>query len=237
MDLSKLKTARPLAQLKQGRGDWYRITNQGETAEVMIYDEIGYWGVSADQFVREIQNVTAKSLTVRLNSPGGEVFDGIAIYNSLKSHPATVNVKVEGLAASAASFIAMAGDTVEIARNAMMMVHDAHGLAIGNAGDMRQMADLLDQTSANIADMYAQRSGKTVDHWRTVMKAETWYTGQQAVDAGLADQVYDDAPVENSFDLSIFANMPKPGSHEPEEVSWDDIDIDPESIRLALKGA
>jgi ATP-dependent Clp endopeptidase proteolytic subunit ClpP len=171
-------------------GHWYEIKNiAADVAEVAIYDEIGYWGVTASEFVKDIQSVQAKSITLHINSPGGDVFDGIAILNSLRQHPATVNVVIDGLAASAASFIAMAGDTVEIAPNAMVMIHEASGLVIGNAEDMVEMAALLDKTSANIANVYAQRAGGDTEDWRTAMRAETWYSDQEAVDAGLVDSI------------------------------------------------
>jgi ATP-dependent protease ClpP protease subunit len=194
---------------------WFRITDQADTADVWIYDEIGYWGTSAQDFVDQLKAITAPKMSVHINSPGGEVFDGIAIYNCLKSHPANVEVRVEGLAASAASFIAMAGDKITVARNATMMIHDASGLCIGDATDMQQMADLLAKLSDNIADIYAQRAGGTVAEWRERMLAETWYTGAEAVDAGLADEMTDPTPppapdMDNTWDLTIFAKAGRP---------------------------
>jgi hypothetical protein len=128
---------------------------------------------------------------VHINSPGGDVFDGIAIYNALANHAASVTTYIDGLAASAASFIAQAGSPVKIARNASMMIHDAEGICVGNCAAMLEMADLLDAASNNIADIYS-RSGGTVPQWRDRMKATTWYhNGQDAVDAGLANEVYE----------------------------------------------
>jgi ClpP class serine protease len=141
------------------------------------------------------------TIELHINSPGGDVWDGIAIYNALCNHPASVLSYVDGIAASAASFIAQAGGKVSIARNGTMMIHDAEGICIGNAADMTEMADLLDKASNNIADIYAQRCS-TVLQWRKAMKATSWYVGQEAVDAGLADEAYepdpgtDDAPAE-----------------------------------------
>lgn len=177
-------------------GHWYEIRNvSADAVDVAIYDEIGYWGVTASDFVREIQSVQAKSITLRINSPGGDVFDGIAILNSLRQHPATVNVVIDGLAASAASFIAMAGDNVAMAPNSMLMIHEASGMVLGNSQDMSEMAALLDKTSANIANVYAQRAGGDPETWREAMRAETWYSDQEAVDAGLADEILgSDAP-------------------------------------------
>lgn len=220
---TRRRLARPMDLLRQGRTDWYRIENKaGDTAEILIYDEIGYFGVTAQDFVNDLSGITAKNISVRLNSPGGDVFDGIAIYNAIKRHPSKCTVTVDGIAASAASFIAQAGDRVVMTRNSQMMIHDAWGLCVGNASDMREVADLLDRFSANIADIYTQRAGGTVDLWRTRMKAETWYSAQEAVDAGLADEIEgaSEAP-ENSFDLSVFnyagrANAPTPEHTRPD---------------------
>jgi hypothetical protein len=125
---------------------------------------------------------------VRINSPGGSVFEGIAIANALRAHPANVTVQVDSVAASIASVIAMAGDRIEMAPNSMMMIHDASGLAMGNAADMEEMAELLDLISDNIADAYAARAGGTREQWRERMRAETWYLPEDAVDNGLADE-------------------------------------------------
>lgn len=189
----KPRNGRPInfqrpAQAQVGR--WYEIKNIAtDRAEVAIYDEIGFWGVTASDFVRDLQGVQAKNITLHINSPGGDVFDGIAILNALRQHSATVDVVIDGLAASAASFIAMAGDTITMAPNAMIMIHEASGLVIGNAEDMTEMAALLDKTSANIANVYAQRAGGTAEDWRQAMRVETWYSDQEAVDAGLADAI------------------------------------------------
>ena len=179
------------AQLGVEARSWYRITNQdgSDEAEVMLYDEVGGWfGATADEFIADLKGVTAKNLRVRVNSPGGSVFEGIAIANALRSHPANVTVQVDGIAASIASVIAMAGDRVEMAPNTMMMIHDASGLCMGNASDMEEMAELLDLISDNIADAYAARAGGTRDEWRDRMRAETWFLPDDAVKAGLADE-------------------------------------------------
>jgi ATP-dependent protease ClpP protease subunit len=184
---------RAMVRRPENRGDWYRISNAEDRAEVFIYGAIDDWdGVSASGFVRELRAVTAKAIDLHINSPGGLVFDAIAIHAALKNHAATVDVHVDGLAASAASFVAMAGDTVTIEKPAKMMIHDAMGLTIGNAADMREMADLLDELSDTIAGIYADRAGGTVASWREAMRAETWYGAAEAVKAGLADKVAND---------------------------------------------
>lgn len=213
---------------------WYSVKNvAADTVEIGIYDEIGMWGVTASDFMAELTAVDAKNITLRVNSPGGDVFDGLAILNSLRNHPATVNVMVDGLAASAASFIAMAGDSVTMAPNSMMMIHEASGLCMGNAVDMRELADLLDKTSANIADIYSRRSGRPADEHRAAMRAETWYSDQEAVDAGLADSVLGSEPKAGNKAAPATITAEK----ATEAVSWSDLDIDLETIRTALKGA
>jgi ATP-dependent protease ClpP protease subunit len=170
---------------------WYRISNavDSDEAEVMLYDEVGGWyGATADQFIADLRGVTAPSLRVRINSPGGSVFEGIAIANALRSHPANITIQVDGIAASIASVIAMAGDRIEMAPNTMLMIHDASGVCLGNAADMEEMAELLDLISDNIADAYAARAGGTREQWRERMKAETWYLPEDAVANGLADE-------------------------------------------------
>jgi ATP-dependent protease ClpP protease subunit len=212
-------------QPKTGRArDWYRVYNHAasSSAEIFVYDEIGFWGVSASDFVREVAALNVKTISLRINSPGGEVFDGVAMFNALRNHPARVDVTVDGLAASIASVIAMAGDTVTMGRGSQMMIHDALAVCVGNAADMRSAADLLDKCSDNIAGFYADRAGGTVANWRATMAAETWYTAQETVDAGLADKVADlppapvDAPTAE-WDLSVFrypgrTSAPAPGA-------------------------
>lgn len=202
------------AQAREPR-PWYRITNQADDeAEVMLYDEVGGWlGATADEFINDLRGITASKILLRVNSPGGSVTEGIAIANALRSHPANVTVQVDGIAASIASVIAMAGDRVRMMPNALLMVHEASGLCVGDAAEMIKMAELLDKISDNIAGAYAARAGGTETEWRQVMKEETWYRGEEAVAAGLADEVVPmpkrgDDPAEpemrQRFDLSAY---------------------------------
>lgn len=179
----------------KGPHDWYRIEAKAdEPAEVWIYDEIGWYGTSAGDFARDLAAVTSSTINLHLNSPGGSVFDGVAIHNSLRAHKATVNVTVDGIAASIASVIAMAGDTVTMGRGTEMMIHNPSGIVLGNAVDMREMADLLDRLALDLAGFYHERAGGTLASWSAAMDAETWYSAQEAVDAGLADSVIGDDP-------------------------------------------
>lgn len=215
VDKSRLKTARPLARLREGRTDWYKIQNLASSgaAEVWIYDEIGYWGTSAQEFVAELNAIKASKVDVHINSPGGEAFDGLAIYQALRNHPAHITTYVDALAASAASFIAMAGDERIIAPHASLMIHDAFGLCIGNAAEMAKMQDDLARLSDNLAAIYASRAGGEAATWREAMRAETWYSAEEAVATGLAHRVQvdekaaekpDTPAAKNSWDLSIF---------------------------------
>lgn len=184
---------------------WYRITNRLDSAQVHIYAEIGAWGITADAMCKELTALDAKAIDVRINSPGGDVFDGIAIHNALAAHPATINVHVDGVAASIASVIAMAGDKVTMARGSQMMIHEGHTVAVGAAADMRKQADLLDTVSDTIAGFYADRAGGTVPDWRNRMRKETWYSAEEAVQAGLADEVAQPSrQVKATWDLSVF---------------------------------
>lgn len=185
---------------------WFRIENRpaaageggaqvGPTTDIYLYDAIGEWGVTAQDFVNALRSVVTGTITMYVNCEGGEVFDGLAIYEALRRHPANITAFIDGIAASAASFVVQAADRVVMAEHAKMMIHDAHGLALGNARDMRSMADLLDALSDTIADIYAERSGKTRDDWRAAMQAAdggpdgTWYDARAAVKAKLADEM------------------------------------------------
>lgn len=166
-----------------------------DTAEVFIYDEIGgSFGVTADDFVRDLNELTASNITLRINSPGGSVFDAITIMNALVQHPANILTRVDGVAASAASIVAMAGDTIEMMVGSQMMIHDASGSLVGNAAEMRQMATFLTEQSNNIAGIYASRGKGDTEYWRNLMLKETWMTADKAVELGLADQVYKPTP-------------------------------------------
>jgi len=194
---------------------WFRFENKAaDTAEVWIYDVIGSdpftgEGVNAKDFAQELAAIKAPNILLHVNSPGGDIFEGVAIASALREHPANVTAHVEGLAASAASFIAMAADQVVMSQGSMLMIHDGMGLTMGNAEDHRKTAMLLDQLSNNIAGFYARKAGGSVPEWRARMEAETWYDAADAVKAGLADEVSSDQAPTNHFNLSRFHNVPE----------------------------
>lgn len=186
----------------------------GSRGEIWLYDQIGesFWGdgISAKTFQKELSALgRVTTLNVRINSPGGDVFDGLAIYNQLKTHPARVVVDVDGLAASIASVIAMAGDEVRMAANSMMMIHNPHGMAVGDANEMQRVAALLQQVKGSLSDTYAARTGQQKDQLSAWMDDETWMSAETAVQYGFADVVTDAQQVSASFNLlKNFRNVP-----------------------------
>ena len=210
-----LRSTRRLSNLMGQRPGWYSITNSA-TADgptlVSIYDEVGFYGVSAGDFLADLKGVSG-DIQVSINSPGGDVFDGIAIFNQLKQRSGSVHVIVDGLAASAASFIAQAASPgkLEVAPHSQMMIHNGFSMAIGDAADLRQTADLLDKITTEIASIYAERSGKPVASWLAAMAAETWYSDAEAVEAGLADNIHGQDPAPKAeWDLTIYARHAEP---------------------------
>jgi len=172
----------------------YTIHNAaGEEAVVRIYDEIWWLGVNALDLVADLDAITAPKIRVEINSPGGDVFDGIAIYNALRLHPADITTRVDGIAASIASVIAQAGDHRVMVASSQMMIHNAWGMTIGDQSDHQEMVALLEMQDGIIADIYATKADKDIDHFRTLMNAETWMTAEQAVSEGLADEVLEPA--------------------------------------------
>jgi ATP-dependent Clp protease protease subunit len=188
---------------------WYDFRAQTGGAEIVIYDEIGAFGIPAKAFLDELKALgPVAELTVQINSPGGSVFDGVAIYNALKRHEARVTVWIDGIAASIASMIAMAGDEVVMPENAMLMLHDPSALVIGTAADMRGMADALDKMKAGMVAAYRDKSGRHDAEIEALMAAETWLSAQEAVAIGLADRVEEPVRMAAHFDLSRFRNTP-----------------------------
>ncbi|EPY0550001.1 ClpP-like prohead protease/major capsid protein fusion protein [Escherichia coli] len=170
---------------------WFRMQagGQGE-ADIYIYDEIGFWGVTAKQFISDLNALgDITHINLHINSPGGEVFEGIAIFNALRNHGAGITVYVDGVAASMASLIAMAGDTVIMPENAFMMIHKPWGISGGDAEKMRTYADRLDKLESVMVPVYAQKTGKTTDEIAVMLADETWMSGAECLAHGFADQV------------------------------------------------
>lgn len=180
----------------------------GDEATILIYDEIGYWGIQAADFIRQLAELTASTINVRINSPGGGVFEGIAIYNAIRQHSAHIIVHVDALAASIASLIAMAGDEVKIAKNAYLMIHEPWTITMGNASQLRRDADLLDKFGDTILGAYVAQSGQDAEEIRQLMRDESWVNADEALELGLVDEVVDTSEVKATFDLSVFQHAP-----------------------------
>lgn len=173
---------------------WYSITAKSDKAEIWIYEMIGedFWtggGITAKNFQKELSDIKASQIDLHINSPGGVVFDGITIYNLIKQHPANVTTYIDGLAASIASVIALAGDKVVMAANALYMVHNPTGLAMGTATDMRSLADVLDKIAGTMVGTYVGKTGKPEGDIKAMLDAETWMTADEAMEHGFIDEI------------------------------------------------
>lgn len=178
----------PVAQVRRG----LHLTNlAAETADLYLYDAIGGWdGVTAKDVVGALSASAGRRVSLYINSPGGDIFEGHAIHNAIKRYNGAVTGHIDGIAASAASYIAMACNELWAAPNAQIMIHDGQGLCMGPAADMRECADLLDLLSDSIAGMYAERAGGEASEWREKMRNTTWFNASQAMDAKLITGVH-----------------------------------------------
>lgn len=208
--------------------NWYTIKALAATgeAEISIYDEIGSWGVTAAAFIADLKKIDAKKIVLSINSPGGSVFDGYAIYNALKFSGKEITVRVMGIAASMASYIAMAGTKIEMPANSMMMVHNAISGVYGDAENMRDVADVLDKIDNSIVATYMARTGKSEEDVRALMAADTFMTAAEALELGFATDVIDTISATANFELdklpenvrAMFkASAAKPGPDDEED--------------------
>lgn len=193
-----------------------RVQTTGDSeATIYVYDVIDdWWGIDAETFVREVNGLNVETLNVRINSPGGDVFTARAMQTALRQHPANVVVHIDGLAASAATFLAMAANEVRISAGAFFMIHKGWSFMMGNADDMRTQAQLLDAIDDSIAADYVKRTGLSVDQVAAMMTAETWMSSEQAFAHGFADKISDvtehKAPETDDklYDLSAYQHPP-----------------------------
>ncbi len=217
------------------RDNWYEIDNRSDDeATVYVYSDIGWIGATAEEFVAELKDITAPKINVRINSYGGSVFEGIAIFNALRSHPAEVTTQVDGIAASIASVIAQAGDHRIMLDASEMMIHQATGIAIGaTESDMIELAGILKNQTEKIAGIYAQRKGdgRSKAHFLTLMRAGganmgTWLSPKETVSEGLADEVVipktkteatTEEPVETPTTPTDFTDL---FNVDPEDIEW-----------------
>lgn len=191
------------------RPDWYKIEALSEDeAEIIIFDIIGFPFNDAAELVRTLAGMKQKTITVRINSPGGDVFDAVAIFNALQSHPSKIITRVESLAASAASLIALAGKQVQAYQNAILMLHEPWVYSAGNQYDLREIAEILGKISENMVDIYTGNSNVGKKEIREMMKAETWLNAKEAKEKGFIDTILDGKTAKAQFDLSMFAHVP-----------------------------
>lgn len=189
--------------------NWFEIQNkaESETADVYIYSEVGGYDVNAKNFIDELKTIKDKNIDVHINSLGGSVFDGLAIYNALKNHSKRVTTKVEGIAASIASVIAMAGDKIEMAENSLFMIHNPFAMSGGDANELRKTANILDKIRNEIAEIYASKSNHNAQHYINLMDVESWFNSKETLELGLINGITDNLQIENNYDVSKFQNI------------------------------
>lgn len=190
--------------------DWFKVQAiSDDETEIMIYDVIGWPFISADDFVRALADITAKTVTVRINSPGGDVWDGMAIFNALKTFSGKVVTRIEGVAASMASIIALAGKEVQAYANTMYMIHEPYVFTAGNQYSLREWADILEKMSGQMIDIYSSNATPGKREIAQMMKDEAWLTAKEAKEKGFIDTIIDGKAAKAQFDLSMFANAPE----------------------------
>ncbi len=185
--------------------NWFNIKAQTEgnvsSADIYIFDYIGGYGVSARNFINELKQLDVKQINLYISSPGGAVFDGIAIQNSLKHHKANVTVFIDGIAASIASVVALGGDDIRIADNAYVMIHNPTLLVWGDAKEMLKGAEILNKVADGLAGDYSQKMDISIEDALALMNEETWWLGQEAVEAGYADSTFEGTHATAQFDI------------------------------------
>lgn len=215
--------ARAAAMTNRAPGaSWYQVKASTDSAapEILIYQEIdAYWGIDPLQFATDLAAIDAPELTVRINSPGGFVYDGIAIANAILRHPAKVTTINDAMAASIASVIFLAGDHRVMSLGSEVMIHDAWGITIGPAAEMRAAADSLERQNVKLAGIYHDRAGGTPESWLAAMAVETWYNAEEAVAAGLAHEAITSTPPDDGakaeVDLSMFRHPGRAAAPAP----------------------
>lgn len=222
----------------------FEVRASGDEAEVFLYDAIvsdeleaeWFGGVAPEPFVAALREIKAGTIHLRINSPGGSVFAARAMEQALRDHPAKVIAHIDGLAASAATFIAMGADEVVMNKGSLFMIHKAWTGCWGNSDDLRTEADLLDKIDGTLIQTYADRTGQSAEQIGEWMAAETWFTAQEAMDAGFADSIAQEEPkAKAAWNLSAYARAPQPDA-PPEPPPPEPSRVDPGALlrRLSL---
>jgi len=248
LDIETLASLKPYNRGARKQREWFSVRNlaTGE-AEVFIYDFIGFdpWlgGVAAKDFVAQLRRTAAQKILLRINSPGGDIAEAVTIRNALIEHPASIETHIDGLAASSASWVGLAAEKVIMSPHATLMIHEPWNIVMGDAQAMRKEADVLDKFGDEIASMLVEKAGGTREEWRDRMREETWYSDQEAVDAGLADEIAG-APAEsaeNRYDAAILALYRRTPSHltegaaHPSPLQQQEAGPHPELVQAALE--
>lgn len=188
---------------------WFNIQGKATdtVAEVYIFDEIGAYGISAQEFITEMKEYKDTPVNLRINCIGGDVFDGMAMYNIIKKREAKTTAYIEGIAASMGSVIALAADEVVMAENSLFMIHNAWGGAMGEAEDMRKTASVLEKISGEIASIYKRKTRLSLDRITDMMDEETWLNAEEAYELGFVDTISDSIKVAAKYDVSKFKNI------------------------------
>lgn len=220
---------------------WYEIRAKADKAEIWIYEMIGedFWtggGITAKNFQKELSEIKASQIDLHINSPGGAVFDGISIYNLIKQHPANVTTYIDGLAASIASVIALAGDKIIMAANSLFMIHNPTGMVIGTATDMRSLADVLDKIAGTMVGTYVGKTGKPEEDIRAMLDAETWMTADEAKEYGFIDEISEE--MDMAACAKFVPAMAKAGfKHIPQSINGGKAMPSPKDIERILRDA
>ena len=188
---------------------WFNIQGKATdaVAEVYIFDEIGAYGITAQDFISEMKEYKDTPVNLRINCIGGDVFDGMAMYNIIKKREAKTTAYIEGIAASMGSVIALAADEVVMAENSLFMIHNAWGGAMGEAEDMRKTASVLEKISGEIASIYKRKTRLSLDRITDMMDEETWLNAEEAYELGFVDTISDSIKVAAKYDVSKFKNI------------------------------
>lgn len=205
----KNKLMKKLFEGTQARARPPEINASATEAHIYLYDFIGWGGIEAQTFVKDLSGVTAPIIHLHINSPGGDVFEARAIATAIKGHRSKIIAHIDGLAASAATMVAMAAAEIEMSDGGFFMIHQAWTVVIGNADDMRKCIEVLEKVDGSLAADYCRKTGKDAATVKMWMASETWFTASEALDQGFVDRVTEGKTAENCFDLQAYANVPK----------------------------
>jgi len=218
------------------RRNWYDIkaAANNKPAVISIYDEIGMWGITAKEFIADLNAIKDQTIELHINTPGGSVFDGLAMFNALKNSGKDITVRVMGIAASMGSYLAMVGSKIVMAENTFLMVHSPLNGLYGNAADMREMADVLDKIGATLASTYVARTGQSIDEINALLSKDTYLTAAECLALGFCDEVVPAIKATASFErehlpehIQALFKAESSGGDNPEDPDADDLPEDP----------